>query len=246
MASLTPNSVTGLIVPVGTPYRQRQIRVRYHGEDHAVPAVMSVVETRFGELVELQRAHAVTTTIISDPMHMGDSFERDDSPANAVKAALTDLDKFKQRTAVACPVGCGNAQPLWATGWGNPKERHECVPCSVRTIAACVECGAPDAAHYMQPARERLLAAGLCHRCDFWLGVLAEPSDHLIVTPSWEVYSVATARPGAPSHTKGFGGRQFTVTFADGRTVTTDNLWSRGTVPPWFRDRIAVNAEVAP
>ena len=50
---------------------------------------------------------------------------------------------------------------------------------------------------------------------------------------------------GRPDHCAGFGGREHTIEFFDGRTVTTRNLWTQGLIPPAWRDRLPDNARFA-
>jgi hypothetical protein len=76
---------------------------------------------------------------------------------------------------------------------------------------------------------------------DFWQKRFAEYDD-LSVVVNHEHYRIVPDKPGGPDHCRGFGGREFTIAFADGRTVTTRNLWHQGVIPPSWRDRLPDNA----
>jgi len=41
---------------------------------------------------------------------------------------------------------------------------------------------------------------------------------------------------------RGFGGAKWRIEFTDGRIVETDNLWSNGTIPLAYRERLPDNA----
>lgn len=42
---------------------------------------------------------------------------------------------------------------------------------------------------------------------------------------------------------RGFNGDRFNIKFSDGRLATTTNLWSQGTIPERFRERLPDNAK---
>lgn len=48
----------------------------------------------------------------------------------------------------------------------------------------------------------------------------------------------------APKWSKGFGGRIFTITFNNGKVITTDNLWHKGTIPEEYRSVLKPNCTV--
>jgi len=41
---------------------------------------------------------------------------------------------------------------------------------------------------------------------------------------------------------RGFGGKEFKITFKDGREMTCNNLWHRGEIPERFLERLPDNA----
>jgi hypothetical protein len=86
-----------------------------------------------------------------------------------------------------------------------------------------------------------------CWHCKFWIdrierkasaagGRKSEP----FVSDDFGYYGIGTAT--TPSNHNGFGGSWFTVTFHDGRVVETCDLWSGGSVPERFRDRLVPTA----
>jgi len=42
---------------------------------------------------------------------------------------------------------------------------------------------------------------------------------------------------------KGFGGRDFSIKFYDGRDIKTSNLWYQGEIPERFKEFLSDNAE---
>ena len=79
-------------------------------------------------------------------------------------------------------------------------------------------------------------------RNEFWQKLADQYGDGLSVVVDHEHYRIVPTTPDTPADFCGFGGREFTIAFADGRTVTTRNLWHQGTVPPPWRDRLPDNA----
>lgn len=239
----------GLPRPVGSKFRQREVwaedpsRYGHPDADHTLPWVVSVVETRGGLAIEawlhLRDGEAIVAT---DP----DKHERLHNVLARAMALLQEDDgKWRERKVQECRVpGCGNPVPMWSGGLRQEQGGYECMPCSLRTVQACRECGMPDLATYFASQRERVLAAGLCPTCDFWTLKLGR--EGLVIAEDWHVYHVGGGRswPGMPSSCKGFGGHKFLVTFSDGREVRTDDLWSNGVIPEWFWDRFTPNARV--
>lgn len=80
-------------------------------------------------------------------------------------------------------------------------------------------------------------------RDDFWQPLVDVVADGRSVIVNGEHYRIADEpHTGAPDNCRGFGGRQFTIAFFDGRTVTTRNLWQQGIVPPAWRESLPDNA----
>jgi len=78
---------------------------------------------------------------------------------------------------------------------------------------------------------------------EFWGKQLRDCDDNTRVVVDHQHYRIVREpRPGTSDHCRGFGGREHTVEFFDGRTVTTRNLWHQGVIPPAWRDRLPDNA----
>jgi hypothetical protein len=88
-----------------------------------------------------------------------------------------------------------------------------------------------------------------CWDCNHWLQRVAdytEPDPHhkrvvIDKEDGRHIYSIGNAT--RPSSHNGFGGAWFTILFNDGTERRTCDLWSGGSVPERFRDRIPSNAQ---
>ncbi|MGW0034703.1 hypothetical protein ACWDXD_33420 [Streptomyces sp. NPDC003314] len=58
-------------------------------------------------------------------------------------------------------------------------------------------------------------------------------------------YTIAPMNTDSPAHFLGFGGAQVTFRFHDGREITSNDVWSQGEIPAWWRDRLPDNAVIA-
>ena len=120
----------------------------------------------------------------------------------------------------------------------NDKDTHVDVKCK--------EFGLHEKRQYLPDVAKRLRERGLCHGCDFWQGKVdlrtdAQEASRLVRTPDHEHFHIG---PSASNASRGFGGRAFIVEFFDGRKVETNNLWSQGTIPAHFRERLPPNANL--
>ncbi len=80
-----------------------------------------------------------------------------------------------------------------------------------------------------------------CFDCSFWLkkiAISAEDKARRVIVDG-QHYRLGLNNTGA---FKGFGGRQFTILFHDGRIIETSNLWHQGTVSEQFREMLPDNA----
>lgn len=233
--------ITGLPRPVGSEFRQRRVyAAESYGSDHKVSWVVSVVDTAQGPMVEMRKAVAFASIVALALPHFGTG--RDDL-LTQVKALLDVEDGWKVETVRECGVkGCTNPQPMWHNGWRNS---GECLTCEMRTVLACVLCGAPDSGHWNTSTRERMLAEQVCFLCDSWLRRADEynGTSKQVITHEFQHYVIGPG--GGPASCKGFGGAKWVVTFDDGRVVETDDLWQQGEVPAWLRDRFTPNASLA-
>lgn len=76
----------------------------------------------------------------------------------------------------------------------------------------------------------------------FWREKKAVPESRRVVVD--HAHYMLGDEPGdyTMSSVLGFGGREFTIAFFDGRTVTTRNLWYQGKIPPKWRETFPNNA----
>lgn len=233
--------ITGLPRPVGSAFRQRQVWAdEAYGSDHKVTWVVSVVDTAQGPMVEARKAVSHVSVVALDLPKHG---TQGNDLLTQVKAFLDVEDGWKVETVRECRVdGCTNPQPMWHNGWRNSND--ECLTCEMRTVQACVLCGAPDSGSWNVLTRERMLREQLCFLCDSWLTRGREYNGHpsQVVTPEYQHYVIGKGRGSASS--KGFGGTKWVVTFHDGRIVQTDDLWQQGQVPEWLRDRFTANGTI--
>lgn len=237
-------STVGLALKPGREYWQRTVRCEddFGREEFPVNHVLSAVPTRRDILFEVARYHQPTVILVTDYIQR--------SQINAIKAVIDSLPAepgdewdweahgWTRKQAPKCDnPACDRGGRLIDSLW-----RNECAMCEARSVLECVECGAPDEANYVN--REHLLAESICIVCYHWRDILENHSSASVITDSWNHFEIAPPSNGSSS-TKGHGGRKFTVTFTDGRVVNTDNLWSQGVIPEWFRDRFEVNARLS-
>lgn len=231
--------VHGFPRPVGSAFRQRTIwAARRYGDDSNVPWMVSVVDTLAGPAIEA-RNHLDPKAIIAT-----DLASHTTSVQDVIAKAKEQLDQsgWTDYTVPVCGVsGCDNPRPMWASVRPNIQDGTECLWCQLRTVLACKECGAPDAGHYVQGVRERLLRDSLCFGCALWTDRLAAYDDKVWGADGC-MYGIGNGR--GPKEMRGYGGAAWIVTFTDGRAVETDDLWNGGEVPAWFRDRLPANATV--
>jgi len=105
----------------------------------------------------------------------------------------------------------------------------------------CVECAGKISYSYMEPFKSRMEERGLCFFCLFWMDYYDRVDSPECVRAEGQHYVIC---PDTTSGLRGFGGREFTIEFFDGRSVTSRNLWSQGTIPPHFTSRLPDNARV--
>lgn len=243
-------AVAGMPRPVGSEFRQRRImaesdRPGFDGRRDVIPWTVSVVETVGGVAMEARRFHAHAAIVATDLD--GHTMSLQDVVAKTKTALADPAVKWSTVTVLACIVdGCDDPLPLWAhdpAGRGRrlANDSGECMPCRMRTVLACRECGMPDGGHWVDPVRRTVLEQDLCHGCMFWTERAEKGVE--IVTGDGMMYSVGRAGV-SPADCRGFGGRRFRVSFTSGEVVETDNLWSGGQVPAWFMDRLRPNAIV--
>lgn len=109
-------------------------------------------------------------------------------------------------------------------------------------IEACRECGDRHVARWIEEKKDRLVRLQLCFHCDIWLRHAGRSHEHNSVRIDGSHYRYRADVPVGVAAFRGFGGREITIQFFDGRTVVTKNLWHQGTIPDRFRERLPDNA----
>lgn len=109
-------------------------------------------------------------------------------------------------------------------------------------VTACRECGQSDKANFGEPTRSRMLAQQLCFTCLFWTDKIAELNDDFTARIGGRHYRIGPEET-SPRDQRGFDGHRAVIRFADGREVTTTNLWFQGEIPVHFHTRLPDNAE---
>jgi hypothetical protein len=115
---------------------------------------------------------------------------------------------------------------------------HQCQLDDREDAFVCDWCGLLDSATGWAngTTRERV-----CHSCVFWLEKIETPIKGRAIING--THYVAHPRSGSPSDVLGFGGREHTIYWFDGRTMSTNDLWYQGEIPERFRDRLPDDAE---
>lgn len=103
----------------------------------------------------------------------------------------------------------------------------------------CKSCGSMEAAHFVENTKKRMLEKQVCFVCDLWDERAANKNRKEIIA-NGHLYSDG-GRSGGRKSFLGFGGAEVQIE-KNGKTWTTNNLWSGGTIPEEFRDRLADNA----
>ncbi len=112
----------------------------------------------------------------------------------------------------------------------------------------CSECGEVTHPSYVgnNQIGAALRARGLCFIDDFWARAYADYQAGKRVVVDGSSYTIGPARDAGPKSCRGHGGRLFRIQYPDGRVVETTNLWSQGTIPARWRDRMADSAVFVP
>lgn len=113
----------------------------------------------------------------------------------------------------------------------------------------CCECGKIEKARYMEPTRTEMVKQKLCFNCHFWLekvqwaknGDITDDENHCIRVGGAHFVANELITGRLPRFGVGFGGTLFRFFMKDGRTIESNNVWSQGTIPEHFRDRLPDN-----
>lgn len=103
----------------------------------------------------------------------------------------------------------------------------------------CRECGQIFSTAYIEPCKSKLLAANICHTCNFWLELVNCKNP---IRVGGCHYQDGGKTSGNRTDFNGFSGRVFQVRMNDGREFTTNNMWYQGEIPERFRDKLPDNA----
>lgn len=107
----------------------------------------------------------------------------------------------------------------------------------------CRECPrVEDAAAWIPEAGERIRRDRLCLRCGHWMELLEDRDNPINARIEGRHYRITPDLPEGEVGFRGFGGAKHLVRFHDGRMVVTRNLWTQGTIPRHFRERLSDNA----
>ena len=105
----------------------------------------------------------------------------------------------------------------------------------------CKHCGTIEFGRYYDPIGSRLMETGVCFHCDHWEQIAANPKPGRFVIDG-KLYSDGGHQEGGRKDCLGFGGHLWTIKQGD-LVWKTNDLWSGGTIPNEFRDRLSDNAE---
>ena len=127
------------------------------------------------------------------------------------------------------------------------RSRYHSVDCWPRARYAqtgkpfiiCRECGRAEHGEWLDEGQTK--ARQLCFHCLFWHEKIDRRDDPIVARIDGSHYVIGDERQGKGQFS-GFGGRRFAITFHDGRTIITHNLWSQGDIPERFRSRLPDNA----
>lgn len=112
-------------------------------------------------------------------------------------------------------------------------------------MSKCKICGAEvDSDRYVEDTRKELEEHQMCFYCNFWRDMLekdAKRPPHTWCVIDGTHYTIEPDEPG--SYFQGFGGREFTIEFNDGTTVTTHNLWCQNEPGEHWKDKFPDNAK---
>lgn len=106
----------------------------------------------------------------------------------------------------------------------------------------CTECGEQEDGNWMPSVALKLAEERLCHSCEFWISKIAIAARADVARIRGTHYIVGKETDSKRGF-RGFGGAAFEIKFADGRQVSTSNLWCQGEIPERFRARLPDNAE---
>jgi len=112
---------------------------------------------------------------------------------------------------------------------------------TMKKIEICEFCGSD----FAKTCEEGSYIGNNCFDCSFWMKKIEMPDedeDRRVIVDG-DHYRIGIDETGP---FRGFGGREFTILFQDGRRVKTKNLWCQGEIPERFRKWFPDNAVFVP
>lgn len=138
----------------------------------------------------------------------------------------------------ACPI-CDfcNSRMSWAKISGvDPSKLHNCPECGYLTNET------PGSKSF----DPEIDSSKMCFSCKFWSEKAAPRlfnSPRTLRTSDFNHFYIGDEKCERHGSMRGFGGSRFLIGFHDGRVIKSTNLWSNGTIPPRFRDRLTPNGD---
>lgn len=241
-------TVYGVTRPVGAPFLQKEMwaaPIASRARKDRARWIVSTFEEPSGRVIEAHSGAMRPVTIIN----RGYEHSTRHDPDHVVKLAAEQIEAgaegWVEGMVKACEInGCLNPLPMWSQPSPNQSEIRECVPCSLRSIVECAECGGTDELRTYD--RHGLLDLNRCWRCHHWMqrADCADGAANSVVTVDYFVYSIGGGN--SPDEHSGHGGLTFLVTWSDESRgpVETSDLWAGGQVPEDHRHRFTPNATV--
>jgi hypothetical protein len=107
----------------------------------------------------------------------------------------------------------------------------------------CVICSGVVGTDYNSSMKLTLIQRNMCFSCSFWTDQLAKIGQNDYFVIDGELYMNGGRKDSTSKSFLGFAGREFKIKTNTGKIITTNNLWLRGKVTKWFKDKLPDNAE---
>ena len=108
----------------------------------------------------------------------------------------------------------------------------------------CVECGGQISCNWLGDIGEKLKAINLCFSCHHWVEIIDDKNNPRRIFVKGVAYWRKDFRKIEKNleHVLGFSGHVFKIKMNSGEEYTTNDLWSSGTIPDRFKERLLDNA----
>jgi hypothetical protein len=125
----------------------------------------------------------------------------------------------------------------WTSRSGSGLKTREELIDRNKIFEDCAECHTDYfSVHWTKDINEALVKEHICFNCNFWREKIPIKDNPSCFRIQGEHYQLGGEG--------GFGGREFSIKrFDSEKIITTKCLWSQGTIPEHFRDRLPDNAE---